>query len=185
MGCTPGGENLPLKGIEAPRRRGSSLRDSIQCTFGEIYWFPSWAQRCRVHSSARGYQLVLFASGEWATELVSVMIILGWGHQKQSVPASPDSPDYLRDQSDRGKSIHEEIGPFAGQHILVLRKVSLAVRVVFWGKEVEHICVGVQTYTYVCRWSIHSSEGKSSQVTFIYIALLTIQIVTNHCTISK
>ncbi len=26
---------------------------------------------------------------------------------------------------------------------------------------------------------------KSSQVTFIYIALLTIQIVTKHCTISK
>ncbi len=60
-----------------------------------------------------------------------MMIIPGWGHQKQSVPASPDSPDYLRDQSDRGKSIHEKIGPFAGQHILVLRKVRLAVRVVF------------------------------------------------------
>ncbi len=60
-GALHSGENLPLKGIEASCRRGSSLRDSIQCTFGEIYWFPSWAQRCRVHSSARGYQLVLFA----------------------------------------------------------------------------------------------------------------------------
>ncbi len=30
-----------------------------------------------------------------------------------------------------------------------------------------------------------SNLVKSSQVTFIYIALLTIQIVTKHCTISK
>ncbi len=30
-----------------------------------------------------------------------------------------------------------------------------------------------------------SSVFKSSQVTFIYIAPLTIQIVTKHCTISK
>ncbi len=29
------------------------------------------------------------------------------------------------------------------------------------------------------------SPKKSSQVTFIYIALLTIEIVTKHCTISK
>ncbi len=33
-------------------------------------------------------------------------------------------------------------------------------------------------------WSFRS-EVKSSQVIFIYIALLTIQIVTKHCTVSK
>ncbi len=33
--------------------------------------------------------------------------------------------------------------------------------------------------------TVTSLLGKSSQVTFIYIALLTIQIVTKHCTISK
>ncbi len=33
--------------------------------------------------------------------------------------------------------------------------------------------------------SYRQKMTKSSQVTFIYIALLTIQIVTKHCTISK
>ncbi len=34
----------------------------------------------------------------------------------------PDSPDYLGDQSDRGESIYEEVGPFVGQCILALKK---------------------------------------------------------------
>ncbi len=34
-------------------------------------------------------------------------------------------------------------------------------------------------------WTSLTIEVKSSQVTFIYLALLTIQIVTKHCTISK
>ncbi len=32
----------------------------------------------------------------------------------------PDSSDDLRDQSDRGKCIKEEVGPIVGQHIHVL-----------------------------------------------------------------
>ncbi len=45
----------------------------------------------------------------------------------------------------------------------------------------------VKEFGYSCRqrrltWA---EKNKSSQVTFIYIALLTIQIVTKHCTISK
>ncbi len=42
----------------------------------------------------------------------------------------PDLTDYLWDQGDRGKSIKEEVGPVVGQRILVLRKISWAMRVV-------------------------------------------------------
>ncbi len=45
-------------------------------------------------------------------------------------------------------------------------------------------CVCVCLCLCVCE-SVCVCQVKSSQVTFIYIALLTIQIVTKHCTILK
>ncbi len=58
------------------------------------------------------------------------------GHQEKSVSLFPDSPDYLRDQSDPGKRIEEEIGPLVGQRIPVFEIIDWAMRIVFWGKEV-------------------------------------------------
>ncbi len=43
----------------------------------------------------------------------------------------PDSPDDLWDQSDRGKSVKEEVGLVVGQRVHVLRIISQAMRVVF------------------------------------------------------
>ncbi len=44
---------------------------------------------------------------------------------------------------------------------------------------------GPYIYTFNIDYHNWFAQVKSSQVTFIYMALLTIQIVTKHCTISK
>ncbi len=46
----------------------------------------------------------------------------------------------------------------------------------------RHLYCGTPVVT---SWAVAGQQVKSSQVTFIYIAPLTIQIVTKHCTISK
>ncbi len=56
------------------------------------------------------------------------------GHLEDLVFVFPDSPDYLRDQSDQGKSVEEAV---VGQCILVLQKICWAVRVVILGEEVD------------------------------------------------
>ncbi len=77
--------------------------------------------------------------------------------------AFPDSPDYLWDQGDRGKSIKEKVGPVVGQHVPVLRKISLAMRVIFDSSEAKRSTSGLPKIPHiswtVCGWSVHSSEG--------------------------
>ncbi len=110
-------KDRPFKGIEASCRWGSSLWNSIQDALGEISWFPSRAQRCRAHSSGWECQSSCsleregLASGEWPWGCYQQLRQL-WdpklvpperGHQKDPVSVLPDLPDYLRDQSDRGR----------------------------------------------------------------------------------
>ncbi len=60
-GSTPGGEDRPLKSIEASRRRWSSPRNNIYHTLWKVWRLPSRGQRCSAHSSGWGCQIVLFA----------------------------------------------------------------------------------------------------------------------------
>ncbi len=129
-GSTPGGENRPLKGIEASRRRCSILR----------IVFRTLSRRSEGSHREAKYVAPIVRVGvaksfhwpwgcnEQPCQLCNPMLVPPEReHYQNSVLLFPDSPDYLRDQGDRGESIKEEVGPVVGQGIPVLRTSPLGI----------------------------------------------------------
>ncbi len=85
------------------------------------------------------------------------------GHWQNSVLLFPDSPDYLREQGYRGKSIKEEVGPIKGQRVpecFLLRRRGRPLSCQRFPIFAESFVGGVSTRLSIC---VALSEHKLSR----------------------
>ncbi len=126
----PSGENRPLKGVEASRRRGSSLRMVFNTHSGR----PVGSRRAAKggEPTARVEGAILFRSPERGDPVS--------GARARGLLSAAESAltrlTTCRSRAIGGECIKEEVGPVVGQRVPVLRIISWAVRAVFGGEKV-------------------------------------------------